>query len=117
MGLRIAEAIDERRPGMVPRGGGWYVTSGTMECEGAKFHSPHPLVLRDVPPWPGLRVTDESQCFVLCGTCADNLGVLQELYEAYDGDVPWPVRREFGNQIQALAKAGWEARSEAMSRG
>jgi len=44
---------------------------------------------------------------MLCGTCADNLAVLQHLLNQHDGALSWPVRRSFGNLIRALAERGW----------
>jgi hypothetical protein len=70
-----------------------------VECEGARFHSPQPLVVREVQIRKGYKV-------MLCGTCADNLTTLKTLIASYDGELPWPVRREFGNQIRALLKDG-----------
>ena len=84
---------------------GWYANDG--ECAGAKFHSPQPLVLHDVS-LNAADPTDGRLSALLCGTCADNLKVLQKLMVIHEGRVPWPVRREFGNQIRALAEQGWE---------
>lgn len=74
------------------------------ECCGAKFHSPSPLVLREVElnPWGG-----PSETALLCGTCADNLSLLQALLGAAEGELDWPVRRDFGNLVRALALRGW----------
>ena len=69
------------------------------ECVGAKFHSPTPLILNEVEVAPG-------QVVWLCGTCQANLEVLQHLLVQNDGDLPWPVRREFGNRVRALATNG-----------
>lgn len=98
---RIASALDESEI-TVPKQG-WFARES--ECVGARFHSPTPLVLRDVWLSP-----DEGagESVLLCGTCADNLGVLQALLVKHDGEVPWPVRREFGNLVRALALRGWE---------
>jgi len=97
---KLASALDVA--GVSPPEGGWFARED--ECEGARFHSPNPLVLRDVPLAPdgvGARAR-------LCATCADNLSVLKGLLRQADGDVAWPVRREFGNLIRALALRGWE---------
>lgn len=75
------------------------------ECEGAKFHSPTPLVLHETP----LAPSGEGPTAVLCGTCCSNLTVLQHLLAEHDGDLPWAVRREFGNLVRALALRGWRA--------
>lgn len=79
------------------------------ECEGARFHSPTPLLVRRValgregtsPPQP-------PPTAMLCGTCADNLAVIRHLLVKSGGDLSWPVRREFGNTIRALAVKGYE---------
>ena len=104
---QLASVLDkDDRPapiGMVVTDEPVYAREGA--CAGAKFHSPQPLVLHTVPMYPG----HASPGVMLCGTCADNLSVLQRLMADYDGDVPWPIRREFGNWIRALAEKGWEA--------
>jgi hypothetical protein len=64
-------------------------------CEGAKFHSPSTLLLNKVDLPDGRTVA-------LCGTCRDNLAVLALLLAHYGQDLPWPVRREFGNVLRAL---------------
>ena len=68
------------------------------ECVGATFHSPNPLVLNEVEV--------DGEVVLLCGTCLANLRVLQHLIENTDGDLPWVVRRDFGNKIRALAFKG-----------
>lgn len=67
------------------------------ECEGAKFHSPTPLVVEEVILGDGTKVW-------LCPTCTANLDVFEALCEANDGELPWPVRREFGNTLRALGE-------------
>lgn len=81
------------------------VLSGTLaydrECAGAKFHSPTPLLLHEVD-------LGEDSVW-LCGTCCSNLSVLRHLLDTHEGDLPWTVRREFGNLIRAIALRSWEA--------
>lgn len=78
-------------------------------CEGAKFHSPNPLLVTEVPLmsplWPGS--SGELKVW-LCGTCADNLRVYQHLLGQHEGQLEWPIRREFGNLIRALGDRGWK---------
>lgn len=113
----IARALQEHREGMVPREGGWYA-EGLAACQGSRFHSPQPLVIHDCVIWPDMKITDEDEHIVtLCGVCRDTLCVLQELYAAYDGAVPWPVRREFGNIIRLIAKRGWDAHQAEVAAG
>jgi hypothetical protein len=71
-------------------------------CVGAKFHSPNPLILHEVKVG--------SEALLLCGTCQTNLEVLQHLLVQNGGDLPWQVRREFGNLIRAIALQWWESR-------
>lgn len=97
---RLAAAVDAA--GLVVPESGWF--SREMECQGARFHSPNPLVVRHVH----LAPDGHGETAVLCGNCADNLGVLKALLLRQDGKVDWPVRREFGNLIRALALRGWE---------
>lgn len=87
-----------------------------VACAGARHHSPRPLftnfvrlALRewwpeDYPYAAWVMAPDAA----LCGTCADNLTMLLRIYHAADGTPPWPVRREFGNDLRALAEQGWE---------
>lgn len=79
-------------------------------CEGAKFHSPNPLLVSEVPLvsplWPGVTTLDPLVW--LCGNCADNLRVYQLLLGQHAGQLEWPIRREFGNLIRALGDKGWK---------
>lgn len=72
-------------------------------CEGAKHHSPTPLMVKEV----SLSPSGGGTTAMLCGTCADNLAVLQHLLSQHGGEMQWPLRREFGNLIRALAEKGW----------
>ena len=65
-------------------------------CKGAQHHSPRPILLHEVALTDGRSV-------MLCGTCRDNLATLTHLLRSTSGQVPWGVRREFGNAIRALA--------------
>lgn len=67
------------------------------ECQGAEHHSPRPIVLHSVD-------LPDDRSVILCGTCRDNLGTLLSLMQDHPGQLPWPVRREFGNIIRALAR-------------
>lgn len=89
--------------------GGWHlVGNGTAECEGSKFHSPTPLSVSSVPLVPPEWVDpNRVPKVLLCGTCRENLSVIQQILTLTNGDVPWQVRREFGNTIRALADKGW----------
>lgn len=79
-------------------------------CEGARFHSPNPLLVVEVtivdPSWPGV-VTLGDRVW-LCRNCADNLRVYQRLLGQFSGNLEWPVRREFGNMIRAIGDRGWK---------
>ena len=77
-------------------------------CAGARHHSPTPLVLHDTALFSGRRV-------LLCGTCVDNIAVLQRLMTTSEAPLPWPLRREFGNLVRALAEEGWEYSTEEVS--
>lgn len=82
-----------------------------VDCEGARFHSPTPLFTAEVAlcPVEWGAVPSGAPTAMLCGTCRDNLLLLQRLLGAYGGGLAWEVRREFGNDIRRLAYAGWEA--------
>lgn len=84
------------------------VAGNGHQCQGAKYHSPSPLVVHRVS-LVDKPVQSRSEHWVfLCGTCRDNLHVFQSILRMKDGDVPWPVRREFGNLVRALGERGWE---------
>lgn len=95
---QVASALEDTDTTVLP---------GTLalesRCQGAKFHSPNPLVLH--------RVTIGSEEVLLCGTCQTNLEVLRHLLVHNEGELDWPVRREFGNQIRALAEREWQQRA------
>ena len=98
------------------KAGSWRLPgSDESPCEGAKFHSPRPMFTEHVSLvkrewWP------EDHPYAtwvwapkadLCGVCRDNLDILLQMLHATNGDLPWPVRREFGNVLRALAERGW----------
>jgi hypothetical protein len=68
------------------------------ECKGAKFHSPRPMLLHAFEVEGGEPV-------YLCGTCADNVQLLTALLEEHQGDIPWNVKRCFGNLVRSVASA------------
>lgn len=74
------------------------IAANEHECQGSKFHSPRPMV---VHPFPMPQNPEEK--IYLCGTCADNARLL--LAFASQGEVPWTVKRCFGNLIRAVATA------------
>lgn len=99
----------------------------TSVCRGAKFHSPTPLFVKSTNLatdfyWRNeAGVADSSQAWWaigpqadLCGTCRDNLWILQQMLKAADGpdNLAWPLRREFGNALRALALEGWRYYTE-----
>ena len=78
-----------------------------VPCEGSKFHSPRPLLVRpydlagdDVP----LAECDKVN---LCGICEDNLALYLGILAAYEGETPCSVRKDFGNIIRALGDRAW----------
>lgn len=77
-------------------------------CEGSKFHSPTPLVVR-TPSFPGVVVPP------LCATCRDNLAVFVALMSASSGELSWSVRRQFGNRIRSLGMRIWKSQEGAQS--
>ena len=103
----VAEAVDTLLDGPPPEG----EYADGHACQGARFHSPTPLVLTRVwiTPEPLESARDSNVLQVmLCPTCAANLRVLQRLLVATKGELPWKVRREFGNDLRLLAMKGWE---------
>lgn len=88
---KIFEVLARVDPDALP---GSPADESDRSCEGAKFHSPSPLLLHDVELPSGRRAR-------LCGSCRDNLVVLQRLHQV-EPDLPWEVRREFGNRLRAL---------------
>lgn len=86
----IAEALRDIDPSTLPG------RPATDEpCEGAKFHSPTPLILHDV-------LLSNGRVVSLCGCCRDNADVLAALIAKFAQDLEWTVRREFGNRLRAL---------------
>lgn len=72
------------------------ITTDEHECQGSKFHSPRPMVVHPLP-----MPHAPGEMIYLCGTCADNLKMLLA-FQAH-GEVPWTVKRCFGNLIRAAA--------------
>lgn len=97
-------------------GGTWRMPGDDeAPCEGARFHSPRPLTTRTVrlvpEDWydePSVTYWADAPQVNLCGTCEANLSILLQMLHAVEGDLDWPIRREFGNEIRALAYRGWE---------
>ena len=80
------------------------VLADGIECEGARYHSPNPLILHRIE-------VEDGDVVLLCGTCRDNLDVFDRLMRSQEGELAWPVRREFGNLIRAIGLRVWAARS------
>lgn len=98
-------------------GGDWHLPGEEdADCEGALFHSPRPLFTQHTvlvkPEWWGESPEHAYWTMAprasLCGTCRDNLDILLQMLYATDGDLDWPTRREFGNNLRALALKGWK---------
>ena len=85
----IAEALD---------GAQWVdgVLAQGRECAASRHHSPTPLVLHEYEDGTGVT-------HLLCGVCLDNVRVLRGLVEGAQEPLPWPLRREFGNRVRAIA--------------
>jgi hypothetical protein len=86
----IAAALDAGNRGKLPG----RINDDEL-CQGAKFHSPTPLVVH--------AVTVSGREW-LCATCRDNLAVFRHLLAEAGGSLPWPVARCFGNRLRALAE-------------
>jgi hypothetical protein len=85
---RIRRALAQVDPDLLPG-----LPTGTERtCEGAKFHSPTPILLHAVSLADGRSAH-------LCGVCRDNLTVLLAL-----GEVDWETKREFGNKLRRLTE-------------
>jgi hypothetical protein len=80
------------------------VPTNGVECQGAKFHSPRPMV---VHPFEMTSADSEDETVHLCGTCANNVQVLLALLKAYDGRISWTVRRCFGNLVRGVAEQAY----------
>jgi hypothetical protein len=85
----IAEALGEIKP--IHPALRW----AERECQGAAFHSPKPLDLHETKIGPD-RVVD------LCGTCLANLNIYMDIKRHFGGEIPWSVRREFGNRLRSI---------------
>lgn len=98
------------------REGTWHLPGEDTACEGAAFHSPRPLFVKDtrlvLEEWWGENPEREFWVWApqawLCGTCRDNLAILLQMLYATNGELDWAIRREFGNALRAHANRGWE---------
>lgn len=86
----IAEALSETDTSQLPG----TIAAPPVICQGAKFHSPRPLLLHEL-------VLEDGRSVYLCGSCQDNLSVLRHLRFAKP-NLDWEVKRSFGNQLRAL---------------
>lgn len=115
--------LPEHTRALLYAGGDWHLPGDDEAvCEGSKFHSPTPLFVDPfvtlIPTqWSAQASAQLSPRVALCGTCKDNLAILQQIMLACGGEVPWQVRREFGNSIRALADKGWRLYSSLMAKG
>jgi len=75
----------------------WDARASVHPCEGAKFHSPSPLITRK---FVDTRVGPEVW---LCPTCTVNLECFLYLAEA-EPKMDWSHLREFGNTIRELGQ-------------
>lgn len=89
--LAIEKALDEHG---LPTTDQPVVRASEHPCEGARFHSPQPLVTRH---W---KFGDYE--LYLCLNCESKLEILLHL-EDRSGGLDWPTQREFGNQIRLIA--------------
>lgn len=88
-------------------------------CEGAKFHSPRPLLVQEyvvtqvtLVACAGVTPQGEQTAW-LCGTCADNVRVALALLAAHGGALPWQALREFGNSVRAIAQRAYAGETTA----
>jgi hypothetical protein len=90
------------------------LAEGGEVCEGAKHHSPRPLIVHEFEVLrDGLRPIETIEDDVpgavwLCATCADNVRVALSLFASHGGALPWEARREFGNLVRAIAQRPYE---------
>lgn len=86
------------------------------ECEGAKYHSPTPLIINNVvcdPEQGFMKIGFAERYFGvmhtawLCSTCADNVALYLQLMKKHEGETSWPMRREFGNQVRTVGDQAW----------
>jgi hypothetical protein len=72
------------------------ILANEHECQGSKFHSPRPMIVHPLP-----MPHSPGEMIYLCGTCRDNVLLLLDLQK--EEEMPWPVKRCFGNLVRALA--------------
>lgn len=113
---RIAQVVADAKPGTISLG----LRAPLLEmmngatCEGSKFHSPTPLLVRPIYlsdltvllTNEGILIGEDP--VYLCGVCEDNLAVYLSIRWAYDGRLPLRVKRDFGNLIHAIGDRAWE---------
>lgn len=108
---RIAQVVEAARHRVAPASLEWLAGG---ECEGSKFHSPAPLLVRPVALGDAVATlvfeqesSTDDEPVRLCATCTDNLTVYLSVLAAYAGDTPQAVRRDFGNIIRVLGDRAW----------
>jgi hypothetical protein len=92
-------------------------------CEGSKFHSPCPLLVRrhDLSDFVALMAGEDEalgealDAVWLCSTCLDNLTVYVSLLLLHDNTVDWKVRRGFGNTIRDLGRRAWQHHADRLA--
>jgi hypothetical protein len=75
-------------------------------CQAAKFHAPKPMVVRRVSLTPWSNKALES--VVVCGVCADLLGMYQQFLAHFNGNVPYDIANRFAPSLRRLAMRGWQ---------
>jgi hypothetical protein len=85
------------------------ITTERHTCQGAKFHSPRPMIVHSFRMG---QEGDEGEIVYLCGTCTDNVQVLLTLLKGRGGEVSWPVKRCFGNLVRSVADQAYAHPSE-----
>lgn len=80
------------------------ITTEQYTCQGAKFHSPRPMI---VHPFRTGRKEGGDKIIYLCGTCLDNVLVLLALLKGRDGEISWPVKQCFGNITRSVAEQAY----------
>lgn len=108
---RIAKVVAEARRPVAPASLEWL---GGGDCQGSKFHSPAPLLVRPIALSDAVTVlvleqpgSSDEEVVRLCATCTDNLTVYLSVLAAYAGQTPQAVRRDFGNTIRSLGDRAW----------
>lgn len=114
---RIISVLAQGSPSPLPSRVEWLTSS---RCEGAKFHSPAPMLIQPIALGSAVArlvlgqpvVSSGAETVYLCSTCRDNLTVYLCVLYAHSGSTPDSVRRDFGNLTRSMGDRAWKLHTD-----